>query len=119
LKSFQSVVQEARSGKRLRISSIRVLVLRVDWREKAGSIKLSGRVEGAAFEALVPAQTDQYPQVEALKLRAFRLKFSVPEQTSAKPPDREIAGGKAEGFIFRFETEHLLSRPEHNIAWQQ
>ena len=52
-----------------------VLVLRVDWREKAGSIKLSGRVEGGAFEALVPAQTDQYSQVEALKLRAFHLKF--------------------------------------------
>jgi hypothetical protein len=75
LKSFQSVVQEARSGKGLRISSIRVLVLRVDWREKAGSIKLSGRVEGAAIEALDPAQTDQYPQVEALKLRAYHLKF--------------------------------------------
>jgi len=75
LKSFQSVVQEARSGKRLSISSIRVLVLRVDWREKAGSIKLSGRVEGGAFEALVPAQTDEYPQVEALELKAFQLKF--------------------------------------------
>jgi len=75
LKSFQSVVQEARSGKRLRISSIRVLVLRVDWREKAVSIKLSGRVEGGAFEALDPARTDQYPQGEGLKLRAFHLKF--------------------------------------------
>jgi hypothetical protein len=32
-------------------------------------------VEGAAFEALVPAQTDRYPQVEVLKLRAFHLKF--------------------------------------------
>jgi hypothetical protein len=95
LKSLQSVVQEARSGKRLRISSIRVLLLRVDWREKAGSIKLSGRVEGAAFEALVLAQTDQYPQVEALKLRAFHLRFSVPEQASAKPYERVSAGGKA------------------------
>jgi hypothetical protein len=69
LKSFQSVVQEPWSGKGLSISSIRVLVLRVDWREKAGSMKLSDRVEGAAFEELDPAQTDQYPQVEALKLR--------------------------------------------------
>ena len=30
LKSFQSVVQEARSGKRLSISSIRVLVLLIN-----------------------------------------------------------------------------------------
>jgi hypothetical protein len=66
LKSFQSVVQEARSGKRLSISSIRVLVLRVDWREKAGSIKLSGRVEGGAFEALVFAQTKRFTGPEAL-----------------------------------------------------
>jgi hypothetical protein len=57
------------------MSSIRVMLLRGDWRGKAVSIKLSGRVEGAGFEALVPAQTDRYPQVEVLKLRAFHLKF--------------------------------------------
>jgi hypothetical protein len=75
LESFQSVVQEARSGKRLRISSIRVLVLRVDWREKAGSIKLSGRAGGVAIEVSVFDQTDRYPKPEALKLRAYHLKF--------------------------------------------
>ena len=34
MKSFQSVVQEARSGRRLSISSIRVLLLLINEREK-------------------------------------------------------------------------------------
>jgi len=75
LKSFQSVVQEARSGKRLRISYIRVLVLGDDWGEKAGRIKLSGRVEGAGFEALVPAQSGQYAEVGGLMVKVFHFKF--------------------------------------------
>jgi hypothetical protein len=74
LESFQSVVQEARSGKRLSISSIRVLFLEVDWREKAGSVKISGWGEGKVFEVPVAAQADQYPQREALKLRALHVK---------------------------------------------
>jgi hypothetical protein len=70
LKSFQSVVQEARSGKWLSISSIRVLVLEVDWREKAGGIKVSGLLGCAAIEVSVLGQTDEYPEPKALKPRA-------------------------------------------------
>jgi hypothetical protein len=32
-------------------------------------------VEGGAFEALDSPETDQHPQVKAVKLRAYHLKF--------------------------------------------
>jgi hypothetical protein len=47
-------------------TSIRVLVLQVDWREKAGSIKLSGRVGSAEFEVAVLAQTKRFAGPKAL-----------------------------------------------------
>jgi len=51
------------------------MLLQVDWREKAGSLKISGWGESSTFEALVLVQVDRYPQPEALKLKALHLKF--------------------------------------------
>jgi hypothetical protein len=52
------------------------MVLRVDWREKAGSIKIAGWGERSAFEAPVSAEGGQYPQLKGLYLRALSIKIS-------------------------------------------
>ena len=86
------------------------MLLRVDCREKAGSVKIAGWGEGSTFEALVPAQTDRYPQPKALYLRALCIKIvgtwaDLRETTRA----RERRWGSA-GMNFDTQTEqHLLS----------
>jgi hypothetical protein len=42
------------------------MLLRVDWREKAGSVRIVGRGEGSRFKALLAGHIDRYPPLSPI-----------------------------------------------------